>query len=121
MADDVEPVIEILAKAPCLGGLQQVDLGSRDHPYIQRDELVRAKPFQVALLEHPQEMHLGANGHGFDLIQQQGATVGMLEFADTGFLGIGKGTSLMAKEFALDDALRHCATVDGNKVLGTGW
>ncbi|MNN84088.1 hypothetical protein D3C81_2012100 [compost metagenome] len=47
---DVQPVVQVAAKLPVLAHGIEVGLGRGDHPAIHCNALVRAQPFQGALL-----------------------------------------------------------------------
>ena len=60
-------------------------------------------------------MDLQVQGHLADFVEEDGAAVGHLEFADTAApLGTGEGTVRIAKELAGHQFLRDSAAVDGH-------
>ena len=79
--DDVEPVIEILAKLAAR--LLRVEIAMRggDHPHVDRNRLRRADRPHFALLQHAQQLDLQRQRHVADLVEEQRAAVGRLEQA----------------------------------------
>ena len=112
----IEAVVEILAERAARGGLAQVDLAGGDDADVEVDGTVRADALEGALLQHAQQPYLCGQGHGFDLVEEQGAALGILELADARGLGPGKGAFLVAEELAFDEMFRDRAAVDGDEV-----
>jgi hypothetical protein len=67
----------------------------------------RNSPF----LQHPQELHLEGGRGLADLVQEQGAAVGLLEQADAVLEGAGEGAPLVAEQFRLQQVVRQGAAV----------
>ena len=55
-----------------------------DDPHIGADRVVAADRHELALLQHAQEPGLRLERHVADLVQEQGAALGLLEAADAG-------------------------------------
>ena len=73
------------------------------------------------LLQHSQQFGLLGQWHAFDFIQKQGATIGVLQLADTLALGAGKGAAFMAEQFGFKQLLGDCRAVEGHKGLVGTW
>ncbi len=108
---DVEPVVEVTAKALVLDHGEQIAVGSGHQPYIHRDRIAVAHPLQLVLLQYPQQFGLQIQRHIPHFIEEQGALVGPFEAADALGQGAGKGPLLMAKQIALDKAGRDGSAV----------
>ena len=80
--DDVQAVVEVLAKAPGLDGGLEVGVGGRDHPDVDLDAPGAPHPLDLPLLEHPQDLGLEVDPEGGDLVQEQGAPVRQLELPE---------------------------------------
>src|SRR5690606_35671800 len=63
-------------------------------------------------LEH---LGLGQHGHGFDLVEQQCASIGEFKLADALAGSAGKGARLVAEELGFDQLGRNGGAVDGNE------
>src|SRR6185437_10620158 len=50
-----------------------------------------------------------------DLVQEEGAAVGLLEEAAPRFVGAGEGAAIVAEELALEETLGHAGAVDGDE------
>ncbi len=104
-ADDLEPVIKVLAKLPLGDRVGQVAVGRRDQPDVDLDRLVRAHPHDLAGFEHPEQLDLDRRRHVADLVQEKRAAVGVLEPADAVSVGAGERPLHVAEELALQDVL----------------
>ncbi len=108
--------MQVAAKQLLLAQLAEIGLRRRDHAHVDRDLVVGAQALDLAFLQHAQELHLEAHGHALDLVEQQGAAVGMLELADPLLGGIGEGADLMAEQLALEQRLGQAAAIDRDEV-----
>ncbi len=77
--------------------------------------LGRAEPPHLAALEGAEELDLERAGHLRDLVQEQGAAVGLLEEAELVHGGAGEGAPHVAEELGLEQGLRHRAAVHGHE------
>ena len=92
-------------------------MGGGQHAHVHRDGLVAAQPLDVPLLQHAQQLGLGARGQVADLVEEDGAAVGLLEAADAPGLGAGEGAALVAEQLALQQRLGNGGAVDGDERL----
>ncbi len=83
----IQPVIEILAKCPLLQRRAQIHVGGGDHPHVDVPDFIAAQPLELALLQNAQQLHLNGGRHVADLVQENGARVGLLEFAGLADVG----------------------------------
>ena len=115
--DHVQAVVEVFAKLAGAGRFAQIPLGGGDDADIDGAWRIAAEPLDAALLQHPQQLDLQRHRHRFDLIEKQGAAVGVFQLADAALAGTGEGTFLMAEQFRLDQRLRHAATIERHEGL----
>src|SRR5205085_2014924 len=97
--------VEIFAERVALGGGEQVGLGCSDQADVHLDLLVAAEAADHSLLQHAQELDLQVERQVLDLIEEERAALGILNETDPTFLGIRKGTPLVAEQLALDQVL----------------
>ena len=81
------------------------------------DALVRAEPLQLLLLQDAQQLDLLRQRHAFDLVEEQGTAMGMLELADALALRAGEGTALMTEQLALEQLLGNRRAVQRHERL----
>ncbi len=74
--------------------------------------VVAADRSHLAVLQGAQQLGLQGEGHFANLIQQQGAAVGLLEQASAVFAGAGIGAGGVAKELAFHQLAGDAAAVD---------
>ncbi|MCY1222594.1 hypothetical protein D9M72_346920 [compost metagenome] len=115
--EDVEAVIEVLAEPALAHFVDQVLVGGRDQPHIDPVRMARADRLDLALLHGTQELHLHFERQVADLVEEQGAAVGIDELAGVFFRRAGKGALFVAEENALDQVMRDRATIDGDEGL----
>ena len=77
--DDLDPVVEILTHPAGRQKGFQIAVRGRDDPHINGHRPVVADFFDALLLQGPQQLHLDDLAHIPDLIQKDGAAVGLLE------------------------------------------
>ena len=110
--DDVEAVVEVLAKGPLGHRLFEVLVGGGDDADVDLDVAVGAQPRELAVLEHLQELGLERQGHLADLVEEHGAAIGELELARLPPVGPGEGAALVAEELGLEQRRRQSRAVD---------
>ncbi len=80
-AHDVQPVQEILAEEALLHALIQILVRRRDHAHVRLLRRVPADAVVLAVGKHAQQAHLQVRWHVADLVQEQRATLRLLEAA----------------------------------------
>ena len=93
-------------------------MGGGHHAHVHRHRVGRAHRAHLALLQHAQEAHLKGRRGLANLVQKHGAAVGALEQARVVFIGAGEGAALVAKEFRLQQRVRHGRAVLHHKGAG---
>src|SRR4029078_5754239 len=71
-----------------------------------------------SVLQCPQQLHLRPRRQFADLVEEQGAAVGLYEFPAVLFGGAGTGTFLVPKQDRLDKRIGEGAAIDGDEGLG---
>ena len=83
----IEAVKEILPEGALLHPFFQVPVGGADDPHIGVDGLIAAQPLKLPFLEKTQELDLEGRGKLADLVEKEGAAVGLFEPADPALAG----------------------------------
>jgi hypothetical protein len=103
---------EVLAEAALCDLLLEVLVRGGDRPHVHLDGLLRADPLDLAFLEHPQHLGLGAQAHVAHLVEEDRPLVRELELPDLLLRGPRERPLLVAEELALDELLGDRRTVD---------
>ncbi|NJO56198.1 MAG: ParB/RepB/Spo0J family partition protein [Rhodospirillales bacterium] len=80
---DVDPVVEVGAEIPLGDGIFQIAVGGADDADVDLDCSGAADAFELAFLQHPQQLRLEGRRDFADLVEKQGAAVALLELADS--------------------------------------
>ena len=117
----VEPVEEILAELAGGDPGAEVDVGRSDHAHIDRALIAGADPAHQALLEHAVELYLHRQREVGDLVEEDGAAVGLLEQTAAVAGRPGEAALEVTKELALEQRLRDMGSPDLPACLDVGW
>src|SRR5262249_43029673 len=114
---DVQAIVEILAER--LGGAHRLEIAvrRRDDAHVDVDLARGPDPRDAAGLQHAQEQRLPSLGKLADLVEEDGAAVGRLEEPLVLPVSAREGALLVAKERALEEAVRDRAAVDADEGL----
>ena len=80
--DNVQAVIQVLAKAALSDPLEQVAVGGRDEPHIHTNRFRTAQALEFTLLQDPQQFRLQFERKVADLIEKQSTALSLFEAAD---------------------------------------
>src|SRR5579862_3533102 len=94
--NDVQAVEKILAEGSPSDFVLELLVGRRDDAYVYCRRLIRAHGFDALLLQYAKHLRLRPQAHVTDFVEEQRASIGLLEFADLPFAG--------SREAALDVA-----------------
>ena len=111
----VEPVEEIAAEALGGDGRLEIAVGGGEDPDINRNRVPSADALDLAIFQQPEELGLDGERDIADLIEEQGAAVGLLDLADPALDGAGEGAPLETEELTFEQGLRDGDTVDDDK------
>jgi hypothetical protein len=115
--DDVEAVVEVRPKSVSPDGRLEVSARRRDHAHVERGRMGRSAPLELAFLEDPEKLWLELGRHVSDLVQEEGASVGLLKASAPADDRTSEGALPIAEEFALHEVLGDGSAVDRNKGL----
>ena len=89
-----------------------------NHPHVDLDRRMPAHPIELAVGQHPQQAGLHLRRHIADLVQKQGAAIGLLEAAASLCRRAGEGATLMAEQFGFQQVLGDGGGIQRNKGPG---
>src|SRR5207249_12107275 len=104
--DDIEAVVKILAEASFCHGTLKVLVGRREDPNVDLQRRLAADAGEIAVLEHVEELGLEGGVQVADLVEEDRAVMGRLEFPDLELVGPGERAPLVAKQLALQQLAR---------------
>src|SRR5262249_58510024 len=99
-------------KGPLFQGRGQIAVGGGNQAHVYFDRARSPQPFELALLQHTQQLDLNGRRDVADLVQEERAFVGQLELARLGHGGSGKRALLEAEELALKKIVGDGGAVD---------
>ena len=99
--NDVQTVEQVLLEPAVGHHLQQIPVGGGDHADVDLFGPFRPQRFDLALLQHPQQLRLQRRAHGPDLVQKDRAAVGQRELALLRRRRAGKRAAHVAEELRL--------------------
>ena len=114
---DVEPVEEILAKAPGLHFGGEVLVRGAEHAHVDRTLLRRAQRTHHALLDHAQQLALHGHRQVANLVKKQRAALRRLKVAHAVFIRTREGALAIAEEFSFEKRLRDGTAVHRHEGL----
>ena len=86
-AHHVQPVQQVGTETAFGHQRLQVLVGCGDHAHVHPDQFAPADAEEFAFGQHPQQPGLQRQRHVADLVEEQGAAIGLLEAADMATLG----------------------------------
>src|ERR1700733_14456330 len=110
-----EPVVEILAEVLALYFFQQILMGRNDDAYVNFCHAVAADTGDLPFLQYAEQLGLKVDIELADLIQEEGALVGLFEFSEPAGDGAGEGPLLMTEELAFNEVLWDGSDIDRDK------
>ena len=110
--NDVETVVEVLAKAPGLDLLKRVPVGGADQAHVDLETAIAADRLDRPGLGEAQQLGLQGGIHVADFVQEQGAAVGQLGGAVARRSRAGVGALGMAEDLAFHQFLGDRPAID---------
>ena len=107
----VQAVEQIGAEDFGRDGLLQIPVGRGNDADIGANGSAAADPFELSLLQHPQEGHLGLCRQFADLVEKDCAPVSQFEPALPPLRRAGEGPLFMAEQLGCDERRRHRGAV----------
>ena len=108
----VQAVVQVLPKAAGLHIGRQVAVGGRHQAHVDLDLALPAQAHQRALLQRAQQLGLQGQRQLANLVQKDGAAVGLLKPARTGCAGAGERAFFVAEQFGFEQRIRNGRAVD---------
>ena len=105
--EHVQAVIKVFAEVAFARHHRQVAVGGGDDAHIDLDRALGADRIDFAFLQRAQQLDLHVQAQFADLVQEQGAAIGFLEFAQMLVGGAGEGAFLMAEQDGFDQVFRE--------------
>jgi len=108
--DHVQPVEEVLTKAPRADLFPEVAAGCGDDPRAHGDRLAAADPLESALLEEAEQLPLKLGRQLADLVEERRAALGGFQASRLVPPGTREGTPDVPEELALEEMLGEATT-----------
>ncbi|KAK0330811.1 hypothetical protein LTR94_031359, partial [Friedmanniomyces endolithicus] len=111
--DDLgQSVIQILAEPAVRHHRVDILMRRAYDPRVDRDRLSPADPLDHPLLQETQQLDLQRQRYVADLVQEQGAAVGLFDLARRRLHRAGERALLMPEQFAFQQRLRDRGAID---------
>src|SRR5262249_50660421 len=111
-------VIKVFTESPLFDQALQRPVGGGNDAHIHLDAFRTADTLETALLENAEQLGLHRGRDIANLVKEDRAAIGHFETAAPLPHGGGKGSFLMAEQFALQQAFGESGTIDGNERTG---
>src|SRR5689334_17607255 len=119
--DDVEAVVEVLAKASLGDALDEVAVGGCDEADVEGDGFGAAEALELAFLEDAEEFGLEFEGEVADFVEKEGAALGLFEAAGAVLHGSCVCAADVAEQLGFEKAIGQGVAVDGDeRVVAAG-
>src|SRR5215470_4468372 len=115
--EDVEPVVEITAKAANGYVGLEIGVGGGDDADVHATSASASDPSHLALLEHAEEALLHGGRRLAHLVEEDGASVGLLEETLALASGAREGAPGVAEQLGLEERVGKRATALGHERL----
>ena len=93
----------------------------RDHPHVDPDRELPTDAVELTLRKYAQQPRLQRRRHVADLVEEEGAAVGLLEPPAAELGCPGKCALLVTEELGLEQVGRKRRGVERNERLGGAW
>ena len=113
-SDHVESMVEVLPKRTGCNQCFEVLMRSGDDTHIHMHRFTPADSIERAIGKHAQQASLGVGRHIADLVEKQGAPIGLFEPADAFLAGTCKGAFFMTEQLGLNQVFRDGGHVQGD-------
>src|SRR5689334_4821016 len=98
--DDAEAIVEVFAKLLLANSVFEIAVSGGQNADIDREGFFATDSLEGFFLQDTHELHLGADSHVPDFVEEDGAAIGLFEAADAAFACAGEGAAFVAEEFA---------------------
>ena len=114
-ADYIEAVIKIFSEAAVAHPGFEILMRGGDDAHVHPDRQVTADTVELTVGEHAQQARLQLRRHVADLVQEQRATVSLLETPLALTLGAGEGAAFVSEQLRLQQLSRNRRGVQRDK------
>ena len=111
---EAQPVQQVFLEFPLPGQRRQVRVGRADQAGVDLDGRA-ADAVEGPVFRHAQDLFLGLHGQVGDLVQKEGAPVGVLEASLAPGHGAGEGPSLVPEQFGVQERPGQGRAVEGHE------
>src|SRR5260370_24937909 len=94
----VEPIEQIIAKSSPLNCVFEIGIGRSDQPRVDLNRLVPAQPFELAVLDHPQEFRLRIERKMRNLVEYQSPAMRGFQSSRLRFSRAAECTALVTEQ-----------------------
>ncbi len=119
--DNVEAVVEVLAKFVGLDGLLEIFVGCGEDASEEGDRTGSSYTFELSLLEDAEEFGLHGGSEFAYLVEEEGSVFGGFELSFSHADGSGVCTFFVAEEFAFEEGFGDGGAVDGDEWAIASW
>ncbi len=98
----IQAIVEIFPQPAGGDGCLQGDVGGRDDTHIRLDRLASADPQDLSLLQETEQQHLQIGRHVSDLVEKQGAVLGVFDMPALCRSRTGEGPFFVTEQLRRD-------------------
>ena len=111
----IQSIVQVLSESSLRHRLREVNVGCGQNSGVHGNQGAAADPFDLMFLQKAQELHLQGAGQFSYFIEKQCSALGHLDPTLSLHVSTRESSLFVAKQFALQKALRDCAAVDCDK------
>jgi len=115
--DNLQTIVNILPELARRDAGGQIPVGRGNDAYIRPDGLCTADAGDFSVLQDPEDLGLGGQGHIADLVEKDRSAVGQLEFALALLERPGEGPFFVTEQFAFHQRFGNGCAVDNDVTL----
>ena len=108
-------MVQVLAERSLAHQRLEIAVRRGDHAGIDHNRTLAADAFELAFLQHAQQLGLHRRGHVADFVEKEGPAVRLLEFSEMPRGSAGERSALVSEQLRLDQLRRHGRAVDGDE------
>src|SRR5690242_10459092 len=112
---DVNAMKEVATEGILLDEIFQIAMSGDEDAVIHLSGIIASDALDLSLFEGAKQLGLHGKRHIADVVEEEGAAIGLLEFADMTGAGSGERAFLVAEEFGLDEFGGNGGAVEGDE------